>query len=155
VRTSSRRLKPDSRQRQTPPDPTIGANIPSFAFLATEVANVKTKFRFLPQRMNSALIQASVTDNGFCITSKSVVIYGSELLNSGFLRLPFHTGSLKFLLFICSNAKLLVVFDENVSVRESTFEVTNEVFLDFDIVFLLKCTGVIDRSFSFSLYQML
>jgi hypothetical protein len=57
VKTSSRRLKPDScqthqhktdrltpdsRQTQTPPDPTIGATIASFAFLAATVATVRT-----------------------------------------------------------------------------------------------------------------
>jgi hypothetical protein len=56
MKTSSRQLKsgmqnyqhktdpltPDSRQMQTPPDPTIGVIIASFAFLATKVATVKT-----------------------------------------------------------------------------------------------------------------
>jgi hypothetical protein len=61
VKTSSRRLKPDScqthqhktehlipdsRQTQSPPDPTIGATIESFAFLATRVATVRTWFQF-------------------------------------------------------------------------------------------------------------
>jgi hypothetical protein len=56
MKTSSRRLKPnfsqthqhkterltpDSRQTQTPPDPTIGSTTASFAFLATEVATVR------------------------------------------------------------------------------------------------------------------
>lgn len=40
------RLTSDSRQTQTPSDPTIGAILASFAFLTARVANVRTQFQF-------------------------------------------------------------------------------------------------------------
>jgi hypothetical protein len=52
---------PDSCQTQTPPDPTIGTTIASFAFLATRLATVRTYFQFFPHRTNGTLIQSSVT----------------------------------------------------------------------------------------------
>jgi hypothetical protein len=60
--TQNRRLTPDSCQKQTPPDRTIGTTLALFAFLATRVATVRTKFALF--RTNSALIQASVTVTG-------------------------------------------------------------------------------------------
>jgi hypothetical protein len=41
------RLTLDSRQVQTLPDPTIGATIAAFAFLATAVDTVRTSFQSL------------------------------------------------------------------------------------------------------------
>jgi hypothetical protein len=80
---------------QTLPDSTLGANIVSFAFLVTTGATVRTQFQIFPHRMNGALVQTSVTDIGFYIMIIVVVIYGSVLLKSRFLVLPFHVASLK------------------------------------------------------------
>jgi hypothetical protein len=49
------RLTPDSRQTQTPPDPTIASS----AFLLTRVATVRNWFKFFPNRKNGALILSS------------------------------------------------------------------------------------------------
>jgi hypothetical protein len=68
------RLTPDSRQTQTPPDPTIGSTIASFAFLPTRVATVGTSFQFFPHRTNGALVQSSVTNTGLYIGSRYACI---------------------------------------------------------------------------------
>jgi hypothetical protein len=67
------RLFPNSRQTQTPPDPTTGAIIASFVFLASSVATVRTWFQFLPHRTNGATVKSSVTDIDFYISSRSSV----------------------------------------------------------------------------------
>jgi hypothetical protein len=48
---------------QTPPDPTIGATITSFAFIAIRVTTVRTWFKFY--RTKGALVQSNMTDIGY------------------------------------------------------------------------------------------
>jgi hypothetical protein len=82
VKTSSRRLKPDSyqthqhkidrltpnsRQTHTALDTTIGATTVSFAFLTASVATVRTSFQFFSHRTNGAFVQLSLTDIGYYI----------------------------------------------------------------------------------------
>jgi hypothetical protein len=88
VKTSSRQLKPDScqthqhktdrlipdtRQKHTQPDSTIGAITAAFEFFATTVATARTLFKFFPHRTNGALVQLSLTDIGYYIRSRQIV----------------------------------------------------------------------------------
>jgi hypothetical protein len=81
MKTSARRLKPDScqthqhkadrlppdlRQTQTPPDLTIGATISLIAFLATSRYR-RNLISALPHRTNAAFVQTSVADIGYCL----------------------------------------------------------------------------------------
>jgi hypothetical protein len=91
MKTSSRRLKPDScqthqhktdrltpgsRQTQTPPDSTVGATIALFAFLATGVATVRTQFKLFLHQTNGVLVQSSVTVIGHYIMSRYILTSG-------------------------------------------------------------------------------
>jgi hypothetical protein len=68
------RLHPQNRQRNSRlrpnADSAIGATTASFAFFATRVATVRTRFKFFPHRTNGALVQSRVTDIGYYIRSK-------------------------------------------------------------------------------------
>jgi hypothetical protein len=82
MKTSSRRLKPDScqthqhktdrltpdsRQTQTPPDPTTGATQPHLHLLLPESPQSELDSNFFLHRTNGALVQPSVTDIGYYI----------------------------------------------------------------------------------------
>jgi hypothetical protein len=69
------RLTPDSRQTQIPPDPTIA----SFVYLATRVATVRTQFQFFPLRTNDVFVQSSVTDIGCYIKSRWITQFYDDI----------------------------------------------------------------------------
>jgi hypothetical protein len=58
---------PDSRHKQTPPDPTINATTALSAFPATRVASVRNYVKFFSHRTNGALVESSVTDIGYYV----------------------------------------------------------------------------------------
>jgi hypothetical protein len=65
----STNIKTDRLVSDSPSDPTLGATITTYAFLATWIAAVRIWFQFFRHLTNRALLQSNVTDIGYYIGS--------------------------------------------------------------------------------------